>query len=57
MMCGDDDVESIFYMGMTRACHLPVDIMTFITTRHLNTTPDDVYFEFSNNFNMSLNLD
>jgi len=56
-MCGDDDVESIFYMGMTRACHLPVDIMTFITTRHLNTTPDDVYFEFSNNFNMSLNLD
>ena len=56
-MCGDDDVESIFYMGTTKACHLPVEIMTFITARHKNAIPDEVYFEFSNNFNMSLNLD
>jgi len=44
-------------MGMTRACHLPVEIMAFITTRHWNVTLDDVYFKFSNNLNMSLNLD
>jgi len=56
-MCGDDDVESIFYMGTTKACHLPVKIMTFITTKHRSAIPDEVYFEFSNNFNMSLNLD
>jgi len=56
-MCGDDDVESIFYMGTTKACHLPVEIMAFITARHRNAIPDEVYFEFSNNFNMSLNLD
>ena len=56
-MCGDDDVESIFYMGTTKACHLPVEIMTFITTKHRSAIPDEVYFEFSNNFNMSLNLD
>jgi len=56
-MCEDDDVESIFYMGMTKACHLPVDIMTFITARHKIAIPDEVYFEYSNNFNMSLNLD
>jgi len=56
-MCGDDDVESIFYMGMTKACHLPVEIMAFITARQNNAIPDEVYFDFSNNFNMSLNLD
>jgi len=27
-MCGDDGVESIFYMGTTKACHIPVEIMT-----------------------------
>jgi len=32
-MCGDEDVESILYMGMTKACHLLVEIMTFIITR------------------------
>jgi len=57
MMCGYDDVESIFYMGMTKACHLPVEIMTFITARQNNAISDEVYFDFFNNFNMSLNLD
>jgi len=56
-MCGDDDVESIFYMGMIKACHLLVEIMSFITTRQNNAILDEVYFYFSNNFNMSLNLD
>jgi len=56
-MCGDDDVESIFYMGTTKACHLPIEIMAFITTGHNNAIPDEVYFDFSNNFNMSFNLD
>ena len=31
--------------------------MAFITARHKNAIPNEVYFEFSNNFNMSLNLD
>jgi len=57
MMIGDDNVESIFYMGITKVCHLPVEIMAFSTTRHQNATLDDVYFEFSNNFNMFFNLD
>jgi len=56
-MCGDDDVESIFYLGTTKACHLLVGIMAFITARHNNAILDEVYFDFSNNFNMSLNLD
>jgi len=56
-LCRDDDVESIFYMRTTKTCHLPVEIMTFITARHRNAIHDEVYFEFSNNFNMSLNLD
>jgi len=57
MMCVDDDVESIFYMATTKAVHLSVEIMTFVTARHQNAAPDEVYFDFSNNFNRSLNLD
>jgi len=57
MMCGDDDIESIFYMGTTKACHLPIEIMTFITARHQNATLVnfcfiDVYASF--NFNAFL---
>jgi len=57
MMCGDDDIGSIFYMVTTKTCHLPVEIMAFITARPWNTTLDEVYLDFSYNFNMSLNLD
>jgi len=39
-MSGDDNVEYIFYMGMTKACHLLVEIMAFITTRHKNAILD-----------------
>jgi len=44
-------------MGTTKSYHLPVEIMAFITARHRNAISDEVYFEFSNNFYMSLNLD